>query len=134
MAAQCNINERRFFVRLFIGVSAQFRVQTHQDVTFENLRNYFNGFSIDEKDDVVKFLDDAQAMGCTLLDYRKKLKSLNRNMHVSPIFFKETKKEPAQAGFYSFIKDLHELLLSKFHQFHYLFLFLNHLQSYDFRK
>ncbi len=78
MAAQCNINERRFFVRLFIGVSAQFRVQTHQDVTFENLRNYFNGFSIDEKDDVVKFLDDAQAMGCTLLDYRNPLSSNSR--------------------------------------------------------
>ena len=79
MAAQFNTqNERRFFVRLYIGVSAQFRVHTHQEVTFENLKNYFKGFDIEEKEKVISFLDDAQAMGCTLLDYHNPL-SANSN-------------------------------------------------------
>lgn len=80
MAAQYNSqDERRFFVRLLIGVSAQFRVQTHQEVTFDNLRNYFKGLNIEQKENVISFLDDAKAMGCTMLDYHNPL-SANSNV------------------------------------------------------
>lgn len=74
-------NVRRYFVRLEIGVSAQFKVDTHQEVTFENLTKYFTSvkFSCNRHvPRIVQFLDDTESMGCKLLGYRNPLSATSR--------------------------------------------------------
>ena len=76
MATGNNLCNRRHFVRLGIGVSAQFKVDTHQDVTFENLRNYFSSKKFSGNTAIpriISFLKDAEAMGCKLIGYSNPL-------------------------------------------------------------
>ncbi len=76
MATQCNsLKERRFFVRLSIGVSAQFQTLTKKEVTFDNLRDFFTYLGPEEMAHVLFFLDEAEKMGCKLIGYSNPLSS-----------------------------------------------------------
>ena len=71
-------SNRHCFVRLPIGVSAQFHVDTHREVSFRNLRRYFSSVRFPSNKNVpaiIKFLDNAEDMGCTLLGYSNPLSS-----------------------------------------------------------
>ena len=76
MATSETLCNKRHLVRLEIGVSAQFKVDTHQEVTYENLRNYFTSpkfFDIKGIKRIIAFLNDAEAMGCKIMNYHNPL-------------------------------------------------------------
>ena len=79
MATKCNPHDyRQHFVRLEIGVSAQFKADTKQEVTYENMRNYFlsSKFKGNENiERIISFLNEVEAMGCLLEGYSNPLSS-----------------------------------------------------------
>ena len=70
------LDDRQYFVRLEIGVSAQFFVDTHQNVTYENLKNYFCSVRFSGNRHIpliLQFLNDTESMGCRVLGYSNPL-------------------------------------------------------------
>ena len=69
-------DKRQYFVRIEIGVSAQFYVEAHKPATIENLVKYFNSSKFSNNENVSKiihFLNAAASMGCNILEYKNPL-------------------------------------------------------------
>lgn len=71
---------RHFSVRIDIDVPAPFYIDTHQNLTFENLLMYFSKgqFSSSVKIHIVKFLNGIRAMGGTIEEYIYPMNSENK--------------------------------------------------------
>ena len=70
--------QRQYFVRLEIGVSAQFYFDTHQQATLENLMRYFTSARFSNNSHIpriIRFLNIARYLGCTILGYKNPLSS-----------------------------------------------------------